>query len=291
MEFYDSNQMTDLSVRDVFESEVQTEMDQMLSSEAARFTPQPEDVDVVELSCTPVDSAGVWDPTVTLPENTLEGTTSTHSITTTSTSSVDFAQLTSPDKYGLEGNSLLVDPQTGLPVNALHLQSNGNNTAAQQLNLIVSAADASGQTVQHQIPVSLNLGTINMNLSSTDQGLYTQPQLLTVTADGQHQSLQQQQSARQQQQQITFQNAAATLQGLQAAFTQIPLQNQNLQSHSTTTSSTGRTLSKIELEPKNGLIEKVWAKPPYSYSCLITMALKNCKTGCLPVSEIYQFMW
>ncbi|CAH1232903.1 FOXN4 [Branchiostoma lanceolatum] len=36
--------------------------------------------------------------------------------------------------------------------------------------------------------------------------------------------------------------------------------------------------------------EKVYPKPAYSYSCLIAMALKNSKTGCLPVSEIYNFM-
>lgn len=37
--------------------------------------------------------------------------------------------------------------------------------------------------------------------------------------------------------------------------------------------------------------EKVYPKPAYSYSCLIAMALKNSRTGSLPVSEIYNFMW
>ncbi|XP_033118407.1 forkhead box protein N4-like [Anneissia japonica] len=48
--------------------------------------------------------------------------------------------------------------------------------------------------------------------------------------------------------------------------------------------------TKIEPQPSDNTQEKVYPKPAYSYSCLITMALKNSKTGCLPVSEIYAFM-
>jgi len=41
---------------------------------------------------------------------------------------------------------------------------------------------------------------------------------------------------------------------------------------------------------KHESCEKVFPKPVYSYSCLIAMALKNSLNGSLPVSEIYNFM-
>ncbi|GIX68560.1 forkhead box protein N4 [Caerostris extrusa] len=53
--------------------------------------------------------------------------------------------------------------------------------------------------------------------------------------------------------------------------------------------------SKVKSKSKNAksnhrVQEIIYPKPVYSYSCLIAMALKNSKTGSLPVNEIYDFM-
>lgn len=37
--------------------------------------------------------------------------------------------------------------------------------------------------------------------------------------------------------------------------------------------------------------EHVFPKPPYSYSTLVTIALKNSKNGRMTVRDIYNFMW
>lgn len=199
---------------------------------------------------------------------------------------------------GIQENTdpnLLVNPQTGVPIGQ-ELPPQAPATLSQQevtnlresqaiISLQTQVSDSQQQQPQQQQPRTIRVTQpqfVNINnvmqVVSTTQGqqVFLQGNGTTVTSMSPlRQQLQnihhlQQQQQQQQQNHTPSVGYAATQQ----------LLNQGLPSPQKITM---RTLADTESE-------KVFPKPVYSYSCLIAMSLKNSDTGCLPVSEIYNFM-
>ena len=167
----------------------------------------------------------------------------------------------------IENNNpnLLVNPQSVLPVQSTQQQSTQNVNQLNARNGVpikINGQDAILTPTPHpqiQYVTVQNLGT-DTNLNNTQIGYTVQPitlcpqvrQIRTTTTPSQ--------------------NSPVLVEHLRNGYTTTQIINNN---------------NKVTNTKKT---EKVYPKPIYSYSCLIAMALKNSKTGNLPVSEIYTFM-
>jgi len=75
---------------------------------------------------------------------------------------------------------------------------------------------------------------------------------------------------------------------LSSPLQQVPSPSRKRNASSRLISSNGINIS---VAGNTILNEGGYPKPAYSYSCLISLALKNSRTGSMSVSEIYKFMW
>ncbi|XP_077978488.1 uncharacterized protein LOC144433949 isoform X2 [Glandiceps talaboti] len=260
MDYYEGQ--TELSVEDIFEHNVRSEMDRILRSSTDQFgTPTTESMTTFSTQ----HSANTEQP---LPSdlanlNWLQG--------------VDMTDFSHISTEAFQNHNLIVDPHTAIAV-----QMNGlRGVQHQQLTDQVQQVPMDMQVTTSEALPDYQTSVVTDTMP-TNQLQQTRIQMVYPNTPVQPQNLQQPMYTTV----PTTTMSSPAIVATTATTTHLPQQQPSRQ-------QTGNIVTQPKLDKKNtenGQEAKVYPKPAYSYSCLIAMALKNSKTGCLPVSEIYQFM-